>query len=255
MGSWLAGLLERRGLEVFKTGRNTTLRAQEVVPLCEVVALSVPISETNKVIGEIGPLVRGDALFMDLTSVKSGPVKAMLAHSRSEVVGVHPLFGPGDLEKASRRVVLCPGRGERGLRWLEQLFEEEGLEVVILDPQVHDQVMGLVQGVNHFATMALAICASRSGMSLGEMERLSTPDFMKRINRMKDMFSQSSELFQSLLMENSHALSMIMDYCKEAEGLAGIALEKDRAAFAAIWMDVKRFFLGDARQGDERDMG
>jgi prephenate dehydrogenase len=255
MGSWLARLFERRGFEVFKMGRDTLQGAQDVVPICDVVALSVPISDTVEVIRRIGPHVRGDALFMDLTSVKSEPVKAMVAHSTCEVVGAHPLFGPGDLEVTSRRVVLCPGRGERGLKWLEKLFKEEGLDVVILDPDAHDLFMGLVQGVNHFATMVLAICASQSGLSPRELERFSTPDFMKRIKRMKDMFSQPSELFQSLLMENRHALAMIVNYCEKARLLATMAAAKDRAAFDSMWRDVKEFFLREVGDGNERDMG
>jgi len=40
----------------------------------DVVVVSVPIADTVRVIREIGPLVPGEGLLMDLASLKAGPV-------------------------------------------------------------------------------------------------------------------------------------------------------------------------------------
>ena len=56
---------------------------------------------------------------MDLTSVKQRPMAAMMSAFPGEVVGTHPLFGPGEETIEGRTMVLCQGRGERWFQWLQ----------------------------------------------------------------------------------------------------------------------------------------
>ena len=60
---------------------------------CDLVVVSVPIRDTVRVIGEIAPFLREDQLLCDFTSLKTGPVAAML-RSKAAVIGLHPMFGP-----------------------------------------------------------------------------------------------------------------------------------------------------------------
>ena len=87
MGSWFAGLLGQSGSKVFRVGRRTDLTPAQVAQQCDVVVISVPIADTVRVIQEVGPLVSENGVLMDLTSVKKGPVEAMLRYSRAEIVG------------------------------------------------------------------------------------------------------------------------------------------------------------------------
>ena len=80
MGSWLARLLERQGLKVLCSGRKTPLRPAEMAVRCDVVVVSVPVSETLEVIQQVDPLVPDKGLLMDLTSVKK---ERLFHHERS----------------------------------------------------------------------------------------------------------------------------------------------------------------------------
>jgi len=51
---------------------------------------------------------------MDLTSLKTEPVKAMLKSSISEVIGLHPLFGPNIRFMSGKNVAVCPVRQKNG---------------------------------------------------------------------------------------------------------------------------------------------
>ncbi|MBW1806217.1 MAG: prephenate dehydrogenase/arogenate dehydrogenase family protein, partial [Deltaproteobacteria bacterium] len=212
MGAWLSGLLRGRGLTVLSAGRSTELTPGEMARQCDVVVISVPIADTERIIKEIGPLIPEDGVLMDLASVKKGPVESMLRHSRAQVVGIHPLFGPNSISSRELRVAICPGRGESGLDWITTVFRDAGFRVTLLEPEEHDRIMGLIQGVNHFSTLALGLCIRGSGIDVDDLVNLSTQTFLERMNRIETIIEQPAELFRSLLMENPAAGEFIEQY-------------------------------------------
>ena len=242
MGSWFGDLLEGIGSRVFRIGRMTDMTPAQAARKCEVVVISVPMAHTVAMIEEIGPLVSENGLLMDLTSVKKGPMEAMVRCSRAEVVGAHPLFGPSAADGSVRRVALCPGRGERGLSWLKGVLEDAGLIVTVIAPEEHDRMMGIIQGVNHLSTLAMALCISRSGFSFEDLLSCSTQTFMQRLDRIRSILEQPAELFGSILMHNPPARGFIDQYVTAAEELARVATKTDGEAFGDIFEMLREFF-------------
>ena len=241
MGSWFAELSEKAGAKVFRVGRKTSIRPENVAKECDVVVISVPISVTYKMIKEIGPLIPEDSLFMDLTSIKKMPMEAMLKYSKAEVVGVHPLFGIDIDPEMVKRVVICRGRGKDGEEWIVNLLKKAGFDLIFLEPEEHDKLMGLIQGVNHFETMSLPLKIKDSGIPLDKITNVSTHTFMKKLDRIKKMFEQESELFCSILMDNEWSIYYINSYLKTANQLQKIIKEKDRDSFKDIFQTIKKF--------------
>lgn len=241
-GAWLARLLEGRGTEVLIAGRSTPLKPADMARQCRVVVISVPIADTIKVIKEIGPLVAPEGLIMDLTSVKSEPVKAMLKFSPAQVVGVHPLFGPNVTSPGGLRIALCPGRGEEGLNLVRDVFQEEGYSTSIIDPEEHDRLMGIVQGVNHLSTLALALCISRSGFKPERLKEISTLTFSDRFDRIRALLDQPAELFGSLLMDNPLADEFKDHYLSAVEKFIRLTNLRDREKFEEIYESLKQYF-------------
>jgi prephenate dehydrogenase len=242
MGLWFGNLFERQGLRVLCAGRKTRLSPPAMVQESDVVVISVPISSTIGVIRELGPLVREDGLLMDLTSIKKEPLEAMLQCSKAEVIGTHPLFGPEEEQTAGQKMALCPGRGKRGLKWLTEVLEKAGIQVLVMDPEEHDRMMGLIQGLSHFSTLALALCVSRSGLSFDDVLRCSTQNFKRRLDRVRAIVEQPSELFESLLMDNPGAGEFIEQYGYAVEKMIGIIREGDRKTFRGLFHSLKDFF-------------
>jgi prephenate dehydrogenase len=242
MGSWLALLLEARGLTVLRAGRKTDLTPSEMARQCDVVVISVPIADTVRIIKEIGPLVSENGLLMDLTSVKEAPVEAMLKYSRAEVVGVHPLFGPDSGPNSDLRIAVCPGRGHEGRNWVIDTFRDEGFQVVTLEPEQHDRIMGIVQGVNHFSALALALCISRSGVEVDHLMNTSTFTFSQQLGRIRSIVGQPGELFGSLLMDNPAAGDFIEQYLESVESLIQVTRNGDKKAFGELFHSLKAFF-------------
>lgn len=244
MGAWFADILENAGLEVFRAGRSTDITPAEMARQCNVTVISVPIADTVSVIQEIGPQIPENSLLMDLTSVKAAPMKAMLRYSRAEVVGMHPLFDPDGSAagNSSLRVAICPGRGKQGLDWIKGVLYNAGLGITIISPEKHDSIMGLVQGANHFSTLALALCISRSGIGLEDILNCSTQTFTHRLDRIRSIMGQPSGLFSSLLMENSSAGRFIDQYIEAADELIKTTKNNDKEMFGKMFEMLKEFF-------------
>jgi prephenate dehydrogenase len=242
MGSWFAALMERQGLTVLRSDRRTDLSPAAMTAQCDVVVISVPIAETLKVIREIGPLVSEHGLLMDLTSVKKAPLETMLACSTAQVVGLHPLLGPETGFNSGGRVVVCRGRGESGLAWITEMLEESSLQVVYLEAEEHDRMMGLIQGAHHFSTLALALLIGRSGFHVSDISRCSTETFRERLDRIRFMMEQRADLFGSLLMDNPAAGEYSERYLEAARELFEMISKGDKGAFKEVFGSLRGVF-------------
>ncbi len=241
MGAWFSDILEPHCREIIRVGRSNPITSEQAAA-CDVLVFSVPMKETVKVIRNIAPLVSEDTLLMDLTSIKAKPMATMLHFSRAEVVGAHPLFGPGKMGDSRKTCVLCEGRGDAGMAWIRKILESSGVNVLVSTPDVHDHVMGMIQGANHFASLAFAMCMARSGYSLDTLEGFATPAFQTRVDRVKNMMEQPGELFGSLLMENPSALGFMGDYLEGARKILAMVKQGDSKAFRGMFENLKDYF-------------
>ncbi|MCX7635354.1 MAG: prephenate dehydrogenase/arogenate dehydrogenase family protein, partial [Syntrophales bacterium] len=208
MGAWFARFFRERGYEVTISGRHEGPRPAQLARLCPVVVIAVPMGVTEEVIREVGPHLPPTSLLMDLTSLKAGPVAAMLACSTCEVVGLHPLFGPATPSLAGENVIVCPGRGIRGQSWITSLLENGGARVTVTTPERHDEMMAVVQGLNHFDTLVLGLTIRALAMAPEDWERFSTPAFRAKGELIKRLFAHP-ELYLSLIRDNPHVLPLL----------------------------------------------
>jgi prephenate dehydrogenase len=202
MGRWFKQFFEDHGLAVLVADVDTTQSAPEVAAAADVVILSVPIPMVTAVAKEIGPVMKPDAVLMDLTSVKQRPMTAMMSAFPGEVVGTHPLFGPGEETMAGRTVVLCQGRGERGFGWLKDLFTQAGARVKVTSAAEHDRLMAVVQGLAHFLLISFGSVLQELGVSPEDLEEFSTPTFSTLHNLARHLLSQDPKLYACIQLQN-----------------------------------------------------
>lgn len=255
MGRLMVDLFEAQGhtVKVVDRGPNgsdpTDPRTADIsaVEAADVVVVSVPIAATEEVIRQVGPRLRPQALLMDVTSIKGPPVAAMLeatANSGAEVVGTHPMFGPGVSTLAGRRVILCRGRGDRGFTWAQQLFEARGLLTTVASTEEHDRAMALVQVLNHFQTQVFGLALSRLPGTLADSLRYTSPAYLMELYTMARHFGQDPALYAAIEMRNPESARMTSAFCSAAAELAAIIEAGDVEAFCRVFDEV-RDFLGD----------
>jgi len=233
MGRWFAAFFEKEGHPVIVSGKGTGPRPDEMAASCPVVIVSVPIGATIEVIRQVGPHMKRDSLLMDLTSLKAEPVRAMLESSVSEVIGLHPLFGPGVPSLEGQNVVLCPARGDRWLPWVRDVLVKGGANLIETTPERHDEIMAVVQALNHFDTIVLGLAVHDTGISREELGLFSTPLFRGKMEMIDRVFSRP-DLHAEIIKENPHTGRMIGLYRRALDRVARAALEGDAPGVVAL---------------------
>jgi prephenate dehydrogenase len=239
IGKWFARFFEAQGFTVHVSGRKTGMHMPALAKACSVVIVSVPIGATIGVINKIGPYMKRSALLMDLTSLKEGPVKAMRVSSRSEVIGLHPLFGPSARSLKNQNIVLCPGRGKHWHIWLRAILEKEGAKIVETTPEDHDEMMAVVQGLTHLNTMTMGILVRESGIDRAGLEKFSTPTFRKKLKLIDRVFSHPG-LYAEIVTGNPSVRPLALRYAHIAAELKKVTLQRDRDLLVALIMGRRR---------------
>jgi prephenate dehydrogenase len=126
-----------------------------------IVILCVPISAMQATLRQIAPLLKTDALVVDVCSVKAQPMQWMqsLLPPTVSILPTHPLFGPDSAAHslAGCKIVLCAGRVDaaryaRIKSWLRQ----KDLIVVETTPEDHDRKIAVSLTLTHFIGRSLA---------------------------------------------------------------------------------------------------
>ena len=202
MGRLFGSVLARHGFEILVSGRSTPLSNRQLAGESDLVMVSVPIRSTVGVIGEIAPLLTGDQLLCDLTSLKGEPVKAMLS-SRAQVLGTHPLFGPTVSSLRNQTIILTPARCGTALSLrLPGIFRDEGANLVVMAPEDHDRLMAVIQGLTHFGNLCMADAIRRTGTDLAAALKATSPVYRIQMGLIGRLLSQDPTLYGDMLQLN-----------------------------------------------------
>ncbi len=248
MGSLFRTVFERAGIEVLCSGINTFYSNRHLAATCDVVIVSVPIHETIKVIEEIAPIMNKTQLLCDFTSIKSAPVEAMLK-SEAQVIGLHPMFGPSVSSIKGQTIVASPVRcKESDVKWLFDIFRNEGASVCVMTPEEHDRVMGIVQGLVHFATLSVAETVrntlenskiSGDSLSLDTVVSVMSPVYRIEMGLIGRILGQNAELYGDILKMNPSVIPIIEEMSASVSKLKAIVENGSDESFA----DFDEFFL------------
>ena len=242
MGRLVATMFADVGHRVLVADVDTALTPVQAAAAADVVVISVPIDLTEQVVWEVGPHVRDDALLMDVTSIKHGPVQAMLAATRASVVGTHPMFGPNVHTVQGQRVVLCRARGDAWADWVVHTLTAHGMIVTETSAEHHDRVMSVVQVLTHFQTQVMGLTLARLGLPLDESRRFTSPVYLLELYTTARHFAQASSLYGPIEMRNPRASEVTSAFRAVAAELADVIASGDQAAFDAIFKEVRTFF-------------
>jgi len=229
MGRWFADLLQKEGYPVHVWGRKSDMDINDLAALCNVIVIAVPIFATAAMIERVGPLVPEGSLLMDLTSLKKEPVKLMMANSRADVIGCHPLFGPGVDDPTGENVILCSARGRKWLGWLKNILEKNGLVVMEKTPEEHDKMMAIVQVLNHLNTISLGFALTGTGVSLEEISKYATPIFQTKLGIVKKVFTESPGLYADIIAKNPDTDKILKLYEKTLADIRQLIKSGDAA--------------------------
>ncbi|OPY52179.1 MAG: prephenate dehydrogenase [Methanosaeta sp. PtaU1.Bin112] len=256
-GSWFARYFKEKGFDVAIWGPRGRVEvaerlgvryAREMIAEAErsdIVLVSVLIEKTVEIISQVAPHMHPGSLIMDVTSIKSEPVKAMAACAPNgvEVLGTHPMFGPTMPNLHGQTIILTPAEGRTG-NWLsviQSLFQSDGAHVEILDAEEHDQIMAVVQALTHFAYIGIGATLRALDFDVQRSRRFMSPVYEIMIDFVGRILDQEPELYASI-QRNPKATAIRQTFIAECMRLSEKADAGDNEGFKQIMAEAARHY-------------
>ena len=247
LGGLFVHMLRLSGYRVEVLEKADWEQADALLSGAGMVLVAVPIDVTEVVIARLGQLP-DDCLLVDLTSVKQGPMAAMLAAHKGPVLGLHPMFGPDVASLAKQVIVCCVGRDPAASEWLCQQMTIWGARLVEVSAAEHDKAMTLIQALRHFATFAYGRHLAEEGADLEQLLRLSSPIYRLELAMVGRLFAQDPALYADIILSSPQNLAMIRRYYEEFGRSLALLEQGQREGFVAAFNQVADYFGEHAGQ-------
>jgi prephenate dehydrogenase len=227
MGVWFARFCKEKGDTVVLADRNAEKLAKlklelqvetagfvEAVRGADNVLICTSISSFEEIVKKIAPATHKGQTIMDICSIKEFPVDIMHKYLKdANVLGTHPVFGPGSNGVAHKAYVLTPTNKQEAVfaeqykKWLEK----EQAHVFVMTPKEHDDLMSIILGLPHFIGLVacetllaqegfveskkLAGTTYRMLFTLAEATAMETPDLYANVQTKLGGLGKMEELF------------------------------------------------------------
>ncbi len=216
-------LAQRRG--IIDTYFN---RVGEIPQGTDLLIFGTPVKATVSLAKSFLPGLEPGSLISDVGSVKAQIVREMdrLLPSQISFVGAHPIAGSEQWGAqaalpelfSGQRCILTPTRktDPKPLKKMVQLWRRVGAQVEIMDPVLHDKVLGVVSHLPHVLAYALVNTLSRTKLDSVDLKNYCAGGF-KDFTRIA---SSRPELWRDICLLNRQAIAEGMgNYIKRLEQL------------------------------------
>jgi len=253
LGGLFKKIFEEENFDVLVSSRSTSLSKEELIRKSDIVIVSVPIESTIGVIREIVPFMTKEKLFIDLTSLKVGPVDEMLK-SKADVLGAHPLFAPSIGDIKGQTIILCPERisNKELYQIVNKIFIKKGANVLEMSPDAHDKMMGVIQGLTHFSAIALCHSLKDLNFDIKKSFECTSPVYRLTLDMAGRILNQEPELYADISILNPKTSEILSKYIKSAETLFNIIEDRDREGFIKFFEEASEY-LGDFTEKAEKE--
>jgi prephenate dehydrogenase len=254
MGRWFTKFFLQEGDRVVVSGRNKAKLAKmksefgvevgdnlNAVKSADRVLISVPIDNFEDVIKEIHSHVRPDQVIMDICSVKELPVKVMHKYIKTGVtLGTHPLFGPNVEGIQNQNFVLTPtsDEEERFAKYFKKWLEARHVNVSVISPKKHDELMSVILGLPHFIGV-VACDALLDYVNLAETKRVAGTSYKLLLKLTETVVSQDPEFYASLQMHLPNVENVENLFCEKSKEWLQAIRQKDKPALAEMMKHLK----------------
>lgn len=254
-GKWLKDFFERMGHVVIGSDIGTEVTNRQIVEEADVVIFSVPIGKTVSVINEVAAFSQEGQLFLDITSIKSPAVTAMM-RSEASVVGLHPMCAPPKLGQTLRGqvIVRCDVKGrlsDAWRTWIEDVLVATEARIKISTPEVHDRCMAIVQGLTHAVALIMASVIRVMHVDVTEVGGYVSPPYRISLAVIGRILSQNPVLYGEIQMGNLGIPDVLDALEHEVRHFKTVIVAKDTAQFMSDFKASKEYFGKEVENANE----
>ncbi len=185
---------------------NVTFTDLESVLKEKVIFIAVPIRHFESVIQEISPNLSDNTTIIDVCSVKKYPVEIMETHLPENVgiIATHPMFGPDSFMSNNRLKMMMNNTRDihNQFNFWRRFFTDQGIQVMEMTPDHHDQLAAKTQGVTHFLGRMLKEYGIRK-------TSIDTQGFRDLLDLVDQTCNDTWELYTDLQLYNPYTDDMI----------------------------------------------
>ncbi|MDD1666907.1 MAG: prephenate dehydrogenase/arogenate dehydrogenase family protein, partial [Methanomicrobiales archaeon] len=92
------------------------------------------------------------------------------------------------------------------------ILRAEGADLVIMDPDTHDRLMAVIQGLTHFGNLCMADAIRRSGTDLAAALGATSPVYRIQMGLIGRLLSQDPALYGDMLQLNPHVPPVLASF-------------------------------------------
>lgn len=242
IGSIFTRLFRSSGYTVEVMGHRDWDRAGEIFAGAGLVVVCVPIDRTEEVIGKLQGLLSPECVLADFTSIKTNPVKSMMAVHQGPVMGLHPMFGPDISNMAKQVIISVEGRYPEKCGWVLDQMTLWGARIKKFSAAEHDDAMSYIQALRHFTTFSYGVFLAKENPDLDVLMELSSPIYRMELMMVGRLFAQDPVLYADIILSNKRNLDIIERYSSEISRAIELLKKGDREAFIEEFRMTKDFF-------------
>jgi chorismate mutase/prephenate dehydrogenase len=242
MGKLYRRMAETTGHITYSIDKGNWYQLEEWAEKADLVIVTVPINVTESVIERLKGRLKPETILADFTSNKSRPLTAMLDCHEGPVIGLHPMHGPDVHNLSKQLMVVCPGRDSEQGQWFVEQCRLWGMRVIEADPEKHDHVMHMVQGLRHFVALLHGSHMKHFDLKPEDMLEFSSPIYRAELMMTGRIFAQSAELYADIVFANQERRDLLLSFFEHHNKLAELVKTGDREGFIREFESVTDFF-------------
>lgn len=255
MGQWCSRFFLRNGCSVVISGRSRSkcVRAarslgalaaksnSDAVKGADLVVVAIMADKLDSVLKEISPSISPRQKVIDITSVKSIPVKLMHKHIRRGIIlGTHPMFGPLADAKGQNFILTPTNLAERKFASdLSTYLRKRGFNVVIMSPEKHDRMIGAMLSLTHY----VGFVTGDTWRSLGihRFMKTSSTSFRFLESFVKSIVDASPELYSYLQVGVPEVYRIEREFVRISKEWAQLTRRKDRKRLMSRMYRIEKY--------------
>ncbi len=250
LGEWIAKFLKSKGFNVTITGRDkiTGERVSKKLGVdytssniiaasqADIVIVSVPIDVTSSAVKEVAPVLKKGSLLMDVTSVKEEPSRVMQEHVPLgvEVLPIHPMFSPRIRSLDGQVIVVTPINKGKWYNKIYKFLQKENAHIIVTTPEIHDQMMSVVQGLTHLAYISIATTIERLNVDIKESRKFASPIYDLMMDMIARIVAQNPYLYYSIQTHNKYTKKTHEIFISIYKELNGMISSGDEEGFVKV---------------------
>jgi len=139
-------------------------------------------------------------------------------------------------------VVVSPGRQMEQCQWLLDQLTVWGNVLVETPAAEHDEIMGIVQALRHFATFTFGQFLHSRGVPILRTLELSSPIYRLELAMVGRLFAQDPALYAEIVFATPERIALLKDYLQSLQQNLGLVERGDKAEFVARFRKVAEWF-------------